>query len=73
MVATPLFELPQAWEIYSTQNAASVSLSTWAFFSVSNLAWIAYAVRHRMKILVVVYSMYLVIEMAIVVGILLYS
>jgi uncharacterized protein with PQ loop repeat len=66
MVATPLFELSQAWAIYSTQSAQDVSLTTWGFFTVSNFAWIAYAV-------IVVYSLYMVIELAIVVGILLYN
>lgn len=72
MVATPLFELPQAWDIYSNKSAGDVSLPTWAFFAVSNLAWIMYAVRNKLRPLIVTYSLYLVIEVAIVVGILLY-
>ncbi len=72
MIATPLFELPQAWDIYSTRSAEDVSLSTWAFFSVSNLAWIAYALRHKLWQLVVPYVLYLIIEVIIVVGILVY-
>lgn len=73
MVATPLFELAQVWDIYSTQSAQDVSLTTWGFFVVSNLAWIAYAVRNKIRALVVIYSLYLVIESLVVVGIILYN
>lgn len=73
MVATPLFELPQAWKIYTTQSAHDVSLSTWGFFVISNAAWILYAIRNKLWPLIVVYSLFMVIEVSIVIGILLYS
>lgn len=73
MVATPLFEVPQAWKIYATQSANDVSLTTWGFFVVSNTAWISYAIRNRLLPLIVVYSLFMLVEGAIVVGIILYS
>lgn len=73
MVATPLFELPQAWKIYTTQSAADVSLATWSFFVLSNFVWIAYAVRNKLLPLIIAYSLYMLIEVSIVIGILLYS
>jgi|GEM_PF-537619 len=73
MVATPLFELPQLLAIYHTKSAENVSLTTWAFFAVSNLAWITYAVRNKLRPLTITYSLYFVIEAAIVIGILLYG
>lgn len=73
MVATPLFELTQAYDIYSSKSAQDVSLSTWLFFLISNVAWIAYAVRNKLTPLIVAYALYLVIEAIIVTGILVYS
>lgn len=73
MLATPLFELPQAWKIYAAHSAADVSLSTWEFFVLSNIAWIAYAIRNKLKLLIFIYSLYMVIEASVVVGILIYS
>lgn len=73
MFATPLFELPQVVKIYSTHSAVDVSLVTWAFFALSNVAWITYAVQHKLRLLVVIYSVYFAIEVAIVAGILLYQ
>lgn len=72
MVATPLFELPQVWDIYSNKSAQDVSLITWGFFFVANIAWIVYAVRNKLLPLLIAYSLYLVTEGLIVVGILLY-
>lgn len=73
MVATPLFELPQAYSIYSTQDAQGVSLLTWGFFACSSVVWLAYGWRAKIKPLVVAYSLYLTIESSIVIGIVMYS
>lgn len=73
MVATPLFELPQAWKIYTTQSAADVSLLTWGFFVLSNIAWIAYAIRNKLTLLIFIYFLYMIIEISVVIGILIYS
>ena len=73
MVATPLFELPQAWAIYGTHHAENVSLTTWGFFSFANIAWIIYAVRNKYWPLVVTSSLYMIIEVAIVIGIIIYT
>ena len=73
MVATPLFELPQAYTIFSNQNAENVSLWTWAFFCIDNLVWMMYGLRQKELPLFLTSALYEVIEVAIVVGILLYS
>jgi uncharacterized protein with PQ loop repeat len=73
MVATPLFEIPQAWDIFSKHSAEDVSLTTWGFFVVSSVAWITYAVRNKIWPLMIAYTLYLIIEAIIVVGILIYS
>lgn len=73
MVATPLFEVPQAWAIYSSHSAVNVSLTTWGFFSFANIAWIIYAMRHHYWPLIITSSLYMIIEVSIVVGILIYN
>jgi uncharacterized protein with PQ loop repeat len=72
-IATPLFELPQAITIYSTHNAESVSLTTWSFFLLDNIIWIIYALKRRIMPLLISTILYLLFELLIVVGILLYS
>ncbi len=70
---TPLFELTQAYIIYSRQNAADVSLPTWGYFAVSSIAWLWYGIHHKIWPLIFAYSLYLIIEATIVVGILIYA
>ena len=72
VIATPLFELPQAFTIFHTKSAAGVSISTWSFFVIASLVWIIYSLRHKEWPLFVTSSLYVVIELAIVVGIIQY-
>lgn len=71
-VAAPLFEIPQAYTIFSTRSAQDVSLSTWGFFTVSSLVWFIYGLQKRAKMIVLSSGLYFVIELIVVVGILRY-
>jgi uncharacterized protein with PQ loop repeat len=73
MVATPLFEIPQAIAIYGSKDAASVSIWTWAFFLMSSVVWFSYGVRNKLLPIMVTYSLYFVVESIIVIGIFKYS
>lgn len=70
---TPLFELPQAYIIYSSKNAEDVSVLTWAYFAISSVAWVIYGFRQRIKPIMFAYTLYLIIETSIVIGIIRYS
>jgi uncharacterized protein with PQ loop repeat len=72
MIATPLFELPQAITIFTRHSATDVSLWTWAFFCIDNLVWITYAVRQKLLPVLLTSILYEAIEILVVVGILLY-
>lgn len=72
-VVTPLFELPQAYTIYANKSAEDVSLLTWGFFLIDNLVWIVYAIKRKVIPLLVTTILYLIFEVVIVVGIILYS
>lgn len=73
MVATPLFEIPQVYAIYSTQDATSVSLITWGFFLMASVVWFIYGLRQKLLPLIVAYSLYFIIELILVIGIVRYS
>jgi uncharacterized protein with PQ loop repeat len=72
-VATPLFELPQLYAIYSTHDASNVAWPTWCFFVVASVVFAIYTLRERIMTLFVAYSLYTIIETGIVVGIIMYS
>lgn len=72
-IATPMFELTQAVEIYRNKSAENVSVPMWIFFLISDFVWLGYAIRHKLPPLLVMYIFYIIVEMSIVVGIFLYS
>ncbi|HEV7455100.1 MAG TPA: PQ-loop domain-containing transporter [Candidatus Saccharimonadales bacterium] len=73
MVATPLFELPQALTIYRSGSAKNVSIYTWSFFVMSSIVWAVYSLRNKLYPFVVTYTMYAFIEGIIVIGIVIHS
>lgn len=73
MIATPLFEIPQVYTIYSTQSAEGVSILTWSFFLLASTVWFGYALKKRLLPLMVTNSLYFVIELIIVGGIFMYQ
>lgn len=72
-LTTPLFELPQAYLIFSSRDASNVSAPTWIYFSIASIVFLSYAVKKRIRPLILAYSLYLVIEIFIVVGIIRYG
>lgn len=70
--AAPVFELPQLITIYSNHSAKNVSVLTWGFFAVASFTWLLYALRHKLKPVMVSYFLFTIIESATFVGILLY-
>lgn len=61
--AAPIFELPQLFAIYSARSAKNVSMITWGFFALASFAWLAYAIRHKLRPVIVSYSLFFVIEL----------
>ena len=72
VIATPLFEIPQAFTIFHTKTADGVSLSTWGFFCIASTVWAVYALREKLVPVFITSILYLVIESTIVAGILYY-
>lgn len=72
-IATPLFELPQAYTIYSNKSAEDVSFATWGFFLLDNIVWILYALKRKVWPLLITTILYLAIELTILVGIIMYA
>lgn len=68
----PIASVPQAIEIYSMQDAQGVSLFTWVFFILTQVAALIYSMVHRLTPLIISNILWIVIEVVVVVGILLY-
>jgi uncharacterized protein with PQ loop repeat len=69
----PVFALSQVYKIFSTQSAAGLSLLMFAFNAFGNIWWIVYGGVHKERVLQVVYASWFVINVAILVGVIMYS
>ena len=68
----PLVTLPQILKIYVEQNSTGVSALTWGLFALFNIPWIVYGVVHKDKPIAIGYSLWLVTNVVISVGALIY-
>ncbi|MDN5819376.1 MAG: hypothetical protein L0H36_01440 [bacterium] len=69
----PLTTVPQVYEIYSSQNATSVSLLTWLGFMVIGLIFLAYGLTHKLTPFIVNQIIWFVLDLIIIIGIILYG
>jgi len=69
----PMFDVPQLYQIYSTKSAAGVSFYTWFLFAFFAIPWMIYGIVHKEKPIVISYALWILIDSAIVIGVLMYS
>jgi len=69
----PIASIPQAVEIFSMQDAQGVSLITWSFFVLANIAMLIYGLVHRIQPLIISNLAWVAIELVVVAGILMYA
>lgn len=72
-VVSPLLGVPQAVEIFVERDASGLSLFSWLAFTAVALVFLAYAITHRIKPLIVAEALWLVVYAAIIPGILIYG
>ena len=71
-ISGPIMTLPQVYTIWSTQDASGVSLVSWGWYLITACIWLAYAIEHKEKPLIVTYILWIIIEIVLVLGIILY-
>ena len=72
-VIGPFTVLPQIYSIFHTRSAAGVSLATWLLIFIVTFPWILYGMAHKEKSIIVSFALWEVVNLAVVVGVLLYS
>jgi uncharacterized protein with PQ loop repeat len=72
-VIGPFTVLPQIYSIFSTHSAQGVSLITWALIFIVTFPWILYGVAHKDKSIIVSFILWEVVNLAVVIGVLMYS
>jgi uncharacterized protein with PQ loop repeat len=68
-----LMTIPQVLEIWMSRSASGVSLISWTAYSISSVFWVIYGLVHREKMIIAVYALFALLNMAVVAGILMYG
>jgi len=69
----PITTLPQLLKIWVEKNASGVSLIAWFSFFVAAVVWLIYGILHREKPIIFVYSIWAIIDILIIVGVIFYG
>jgi uncharacterized protein with PQ loop repeat len=72
-IVGPAMTIPQIVKIYSLRDASSIALSTWVLFAILDIPWIIYGVVHKEKPIVIAYILWLITNIFVIVGTILYS
>jgi uncharacterized protein with PQ loop repeat len=71
--AAPLANIPQIMQIYGSQNAGSLSLTSWIMFAVLNMPMFTYGLMHKEHLIIGYTLCALSMETVVIAGILMYS
>lgn len=69
---SPLFTLPQIWDIFRHHDATGLSPVTWGGYLAFSIFWLTYSVYHKDTPLIIVNALWCLMHLAVVLGILLY-
>lgn len=72
-VIHPLTATPQVYAIYTTHDVSGVSLWTWLGFMLLGLVFLAYGIIHDLKPILITQTLWFVVDILVVIGILLYQ
>ncbi len=68
----PMFGSIQSYKIYSNKSASDISLIAFGFNSFANIWWIIYGILHKEKPIIMVNILWVIVNLSIVTGVLIY-
>src|SRR3989344_5694834 len=71
-IAAPLATVPQIYKVWIEQNAQGVSLLSWGTYSLICFPMLAYGFIHKEKPLILLYSLNLIVNLAVFFGVIIY-
>ncbi len=72
-VLSPIMTIPQSYNIWTTKSAINMSLITWLTYLIANIVWLIYGLLHKERPIVFMYSLALMVNSSVVLGIYIYS
>ena len=71
-IVYPLTTIPQIYDIFVYKSAMSISLLTWVLYDLFTCIFLWYAIENKLKPMIVEYSMWIIVQSIVVVGVFLY-
>jgi len=65
--------IPQLIKIWIEQNAAGISIITWSAYLLGAIAWLIYGIAHKEKPIIMIYSIWIILDILIITGIWIYG
>jgi len=72
-VVAPAMTIPQIYKVFSQQNAAGISILTWSMYALLCVPWLVYGFVHKEKPIIVSYAIWLITDVTVVIGALMYG
>ncbi len=69
----PAFTVPQLYLIYGTGQVTGVSPITWGAYALLNIPWILYGIVHKEPVIQMTYTLWFIVNSAVVIGVFLYQ
>ena len=72
-IVSPIMTLPQVYQIFSTKQAAGVSIASWTAYIITSLVWLSYGFMHKEKPIIINSVIGGILSFCVVVGALMYG
>ena len=69
----PIMTIPQLSKIWIEQNAAGVSAISWTAYLIAAIFWLIYGIMHKETPIILTYSLWIILEVFIIIGIIIYG
>lgn len=69
----PATAIPQIYKTYMYQDATGVSLWMWLLYCLAVIPWLAYGIVHNYKPIIILNIFWLIVQVIMIVGVLLYG
>lgn len=72
-VLMPATTIPQIYQIYKYQNASGVSMLMWILYLIASIPFMFYGFVHKEKPLIILNILWIIAQITIIVGIIMYG
>ena len=69
----PIMTLPQLMKIWVEKNASGVSAISWIAYLITAIFWLSYGIVHKEKPIIFTYSVWIVFDIFVVIGTIMYG